>query len=317
MKVLITGIAGFIGSNLAERCLREGWEVTGIDDFSNGHEEFIPNGVKLIKKDFASQDVETLISSNHFDTVFHLAACPRVGYSVEQPFETNHNNVTKTLQLMDYCRGNINRFVFASSSAVYGNVEQLPTQEDCNKNPQSPYGLQKLIIEQYLKVYNSLYGLESVCLRFFNVFGKNQLGNSAYSTAVSAWLNAINRNESMRSDGDGSQTRDMCHVNNVVEAMILSAKSPKQLNADVLNVACGSKTSNKEILEFLLSKYPDAKYHDAPWRPGDVMHTLADISKIGDVLGYKPVTEFWEGLEMTAQWYRENWELISKLSLRI
>jgi len=316
MKVLVTGAAGFIGSNLSKRCVEEGWDVTGIDDLSNGHIQFVPKGVELLQSDFSSDNVKSRLEKQSYDVVLHLAACPRVSYSVEHPFETNDINVTKTLKLMNYCRGNVSRFVFASSSAIYGNVEELPTKETCHKNPQSPYALQKLIIEGYLKLYNDLYGMDSACLRFFNVFGSNQLGDSPYATAVSAWLNAVNRGQSMRSDGDGSQTRDMCHVDNVVEACILAAKTPVKLNAEPFNVACGERTSNKDILKYLLSRYPEAKYHDSPWRPGDVMHTQADITKIHDVLGYKPLVSFWDGLESTIEWYEENWELVSGMKLR-
>lgn len=316
MKVLVTGAAGFIGSNLVKRCLGEGWSVSGVDDLSNGHTEFVSSGIDFLVDDFSSNRVLERIQRDSFDVVFHLAACPRVSYSVEHPLETNDTNVTKTLKLLSGCKDNTGRVVFASSSSVYGNVDQLPTLENCGKSPQSPYALQKLIIEEYLKLYSQLYGLDSASLRFFNVFGQNQLGDSPYATAVSAWINAIKRGNPMRSDGDGSQTRDMCHVDNVVEACVLAAKSKKQLKADTFNVACGSRTSNKEILEYLLSRYPSAKYYDAPWRPGDVMHTQADISKIGNVLGYKPLVHFWDGLDRTIEWYEKNWDSIVNMELR-
>ena len=256
------------------------------------------------------------IKAGTYDVVFHIAAVPRVSYSVEHPVETNDTNVTKTLTLINACRDNVKRFVFASSSSVYGNTESLPTKTTNQKNPQSPYALQKSIIEDYLSLYSRLYGLDSVCLRFFNVFGPNQLGDSPYSTAVGAWLTAIKSGRSMRSDGDGSQSRDMCYVDNVVDACIRGAEADGRLNAEALNVACGDRTTNKEILEYLLSKYPDAKYHDAPWRSGDVMHTLADVSRTTEVLGYTPLVRFWEGLDRTIKWYDENWDMIKKLSLK-
>jgi len=318
MRVLVTGAAGFIGSNLTARCLSEGWDVVGVDDMSNGHEEFLPSGFisndkKFLRGDFASDVVLGLIKQKSFDVVFHLAAVPRVSYSVEYPVETHETNVNKTLQLMDACKGNVKRFVFASSSAVYGAADTLPTSEDCPKDPKSPYALQKSIIEDYLKMYEMLYGLDSVCLRFFNVFGPNQLGDSPYSTAVSAWLTAIKKGRSMRSDGDGSQSRDMCYVDNVVDACIRSAKHDGKLGAVCLNVACGERTTNKEILDFLKTRYPYAQSHDAPWRPGDVMHTLANIKKIHDVLQYEPVVGFWEGLDRTIDWYEKNWDTFSKV----
>ncbi|NBW57958.1 NAD-dependent epimerase/dehydratase family protein, partial [bacterium] len=241
---------------------------------------------------------------------------PRVSYSVEYPVKTNDINVSKTLRLIEACKNNVKRIVFASSSSVYGNTDVLPTTISQNKNPQSPYALQKSIIEDYLRLYSSLYGLDSVCLRFFNVFGPNQLGGSPYATVVGSWLTAIKSGTSMRSDGDGTQSRDMCYVDNVVDACIKGIQVDHALKAECLNIACGDRTTNKEILQYLLTKYPNAKYHDAPWRPGDVMHTLADISKTEEILGYKPLVRFWEGLDLTIKWYEENWDMIKTLILK-
>jgi nucleoside-diphosphate-sugar epimerase len=317
-RALLTGGAGFIGSNLAIELTKRGVDVDIVDDMSNGQLEFLPLKLrsKLLIDDFASDRVLEKIKTGTYDVIFHIAAVPRVSYSVEHPVETNNTNVTKTLTLINACRDNVKRFVFASSSSVYGNTESLPTKTTNQKNPQSPYALQKSIIEDYLSLYSRLYGLDSVCLRFFNVFGPNQLGGSPYSTAVGAWLTAIKSGRSMRSDGDGSQSRDMCYVDNVVDACIRGAEADGQLKAESLNIACGDRTTNKEILEYLLSKYPDAKYHDAPWRPGDVMHTLADVSRTTEVLGYTPLVRFWEGLDRTIKWYDENWDMIKKLSLK-
>jgi len=321
MKVktaLLTGGAGFVGSNLAAELLKRGVKVDIVDDMSNGQIEFVPQQLKdkIIISDFSSNTILEKIKTNSYDVVFHIAAVPRVSYSVEYPIETNDINVSKTLKLIDACKGHVKRFVFASSSSVYGSTCALPTQTTSSKNPKSPYALQKSIIEDYLRLYYELYDLDSVCLRFFNVFGPNQLGDSPYSTAVSAWLTAIKTGKSMRSDGDGSQSRDMCYVDNVVDACIRGAEVDGKLKAEALNVACGDKTSNKEILEYLLSKYPEAKYHDAPWRPGDVMHTLADISRTTEVLGYVPLVRFWDGLDRTIKWYEENWGNIKDLTLK-
>lgn len=315
MKVLVTGGAGFIGSNLVKRLIDEKYEVDVVDNLSNGHITFLPrDGYEIFANDFSSDAILERIKSKMYDVIFHLAAVPRVSYSVEHPVETNDVNVTKTLKLIDACRGNVKRIVFASSSSVYGGANELPTPTSIPKDPKSPYALQKSIIEDYLKLYNLLYGLDSVSLRFFNVFGPNQLGDSPYSTAVSSWLNSILSGKPMRSDGDGSQSRDMCYVDNVVDACIKSAETNVPLKAEQLNVACGDRTTNKEILLYLLNKFPHAKYHDAPWRPGDVMHTQADISKTTELIGYKPLVRFWEGLDRTISWYQENWSLIQELS---
>ena len=177
-SVLLTGGAGFIGSNLAKALVNLGVNVDIVDNMSNGHIEFVPKGCNLIVSDFSDDKVLQGVKSGKYDVVFHLAAIPRVSYSVEHPVETHETNVNATLKLMDACRGNINRFVFASSSSVYGGADVLPTPPSSPKNPKSPYALQKSIIEDYLNLYYSLYGMDSVSLRFFNVFGPNQLGDS-------------------------------------------------------------------------------------------------------------------------------------------
>lgn len=321
MRVLITGVAGFIGSNLAQRCIDEGWDVYGVDDLSNGHLEFLPEplckGSKFLQCDFAGTLVLQKIREQKFDVVMHIAAVPRVSYSVEHPLETNDVNVSRTLKLMDACRGNIKRFVFASSSSVYGGADVSigPTHENHTKNPKSPYALQKSIIEDYLALYAELYDLDSACLRFFNVFGPNQLGDSPYATAVSAWLSAIKKGKPMRSDGTGEQSRDMCYVDNVVDACIKAAKQKDLIRGRCYNVACGDRTKNNEILQFLMQRYPGATKIDAPTRLGDVMHTHADVLRAERELGYVPLVRFWEGLERTIEWVEKTPEFLT-LSLR-
>jgi UDP-N-acetylglucosamine/UDP-N-acetyl-alpha-D-glucosaminouronate 4-epimerase len=321
MQALITGAAGFIGSNLVKRCLDEGIDVWGVDDFSNGHKEFLPKGFHLssrfLEADFADEGVLHEIRNKSFDVVIHLAAVPRVSYSVEHPLETNDVNVSRTLKLADACRGNVKRFVFASSSSVYGGADVLPTAEFAPKDPKSPYALQKSIVEEYLKLYDGLYGLESVCLRFFNVFGPNQLGDSPYATAVSAWLTAIKKGQPMRSDGDGLQSRDMCYVDNVTSACVKAAQFPGRIVGGMpFNVACGDRTTNLDILHALKKRYPGATYVNAPVRPGDVKHTLADVTRIQDILGYRPLVKFWEGFDRTCDWYDAEWDVIKDMRLK-
>jgi UDP-glucose 4-epimerase len=335
--VLITGGAGFIGSNLAKRCFEKGWSVDVVDDLSNGHREFLPGqliqpdvattehwtghrfpaGPTFFKCDFATGSPRRRIRTGTYDTVFHLAALPRVSYSVEHPVETNDTNVTRTLSLLEACRGTRTRVIFASSSSVYGGADALPTPESHPKDPKSPYALQKSIIEDYLMMYWRLYGLDSACMRFFNVFGENQLGDSPYSTAVSAWLTAIHQGRPMRSDGTGEQTRDMCYVGNVVDACIAAAEHVEPLEAARFNVACGSSVSNMQIMDELMKRYPNAARTDAPWRAGDVMHTCADITNIQQRLGYSPRVSFWEGLDRTVEWYERSWPNIQKMKLRL
>lgn len=305
-RALVTGGAGFIGSNLVKELCFQGFYVDVCDDMSNGHSYFLEeigfNG-DLIIADFASEEVLSRIREKSYDIVFHEAAVPRVSYSVEHPYETTNTNIDKTVKLMVACKGNIKRFVFASSSSVYGGADILPTKETEPKNPVSPYALQKSVIEQYCEMFGKLYGFESVCLRYFNVFGPNQYGDSPYSTAVSAWCDAIKHGKSLRSDGDGEQSRDMCYVGNVVDANIIVSKSETAFFGDCFNVACGERTSNNEILDFFRKKYGKIEVVNAPERAGDVKHTQADITSL-EKLGYKPKTRFWEGLEKTMEWWR-------------
>ena len=207
---------------------------------------------------------------------------------------------------MEACSGNIKRFVFASSSSVYGGADILPTSRDYPKDPKSPYAWQKSAIEDAIKIFCSLYKFDAVCLRYFNVFGPGQFGGSAYATAVSAWCHAIKNGERLRSDGSGEQTRDMCYVDNVVQANIKAAESDQAFSGQRYNVACGQRVSNNQILEFLMKRFPSARVEKAPTRPGDVMHTLADISETQKDLGYNPEVMFWDGLEKTLEWWKLN-----------
>lgn len=314
MRALVTGCVGFIGSHLVDHLVTGGWEVTGVDDLSAGHVEWVNDLCDLYVADFASDEVLSLVRARSFDVVFHLAARPRVSYSVEHPLETNDTNVTKALALIEACRGNVGRFVFASSSSVYGGADQLPTMEHAPKNPRSPYALQKLVIEQYLQVYRDLYGLDSVSLRFFNVFGPRQLGDSPYSTAVSAWLDAVHRGIPLRKDGTGEQSRDMCYVSNVAQALVLAAVTSNPFGLDpVFNVGCGDSVTNGQILAHLAERYPGMQVAEGPFRPGDVMHTQADITRAEVLLGYEPVVRFWQGLDLTCRWYDEEWDRIRKM----
>lgn len=315
LNVLVTGAAGFIGSNLVNRCLNEGFNVTGVDDLSNGHLEFLPRESKLIVNDFSSKRILANIVKGHYDVVMHLAAVPRVSYSVEHPIETNDINVSRTLKLIDTCRGNVKRIVFASSSSVYGgaDVSLGPTNERDLKNPRSPYALQKSMIEDYLSLYGDVYGLDSISLRFFNVFGPHCLGVSPYTTAVSSWLTAIKQGRPMRSDGTGEQSRDLCYVDNVTDAVVRAATVEGTFKGQKFNVACGERTTNNEIMQFLLKRYPDAKKVDAPWRAGDVLHTHADIRSACEVLGYEPKVKVWEGIERTIDWYEASWSWIKDM----
>lgn len=303
-NLLVTGGAGFIGSHLTERLLREGHRVTVLDDLSSGRLDFVVSGANLMVGDVGDASILRAVSQSKFDVAFHLAAKPRVSFSVEQPALTNDENVGKTVRLLEACRGNVGRFVFASSSSVYGGSQQLPTPEGSPRDPKSPYALQKATGEDYCVMFADLYGMDTACVRPFNVFGERQLANGAYGTAVSSWLHAVKHGAELRSDGDGSQTRDMSHVDNVVDVFVRVAAYKGRLRGEAFNAGTGSSVSNKQVLSWIVQKHPEAasRVRNAPWRAGDVRHTLADTTAAKKALGYEPLVGFWEGLERAHAW---------------
>ena len=341
-RALVTGGCGFIGSHLAKKLVSEGWLVDVVDNMSNGNLEslndskirVLPNSsfishfyrqlgssgqantapsqkldrgrdtILVIQDDLSSDGMIDHIIQKNYDVVFHQAAVPRVSYSVENPTETTSENILKTVRLFEACAGNVQRVVWASSSSVYGGAETMPTNESERGRilPKSPYAWQKFAVEDYAKMCSELYSLDVVCLRYFNVFGPGQYGDSPYSTAVAAWCHATKNGLPLRSDGDGEQTRDMCYIDNVVHANILAANSDSQFNGRCYNVACGTSVSNNDILNFFKQNFNIEVTH-APERPGDVKHTLADLGRSKKELGYKPLITFWEGLEQTIDWW--------------
>ena len=324
-RVLVTGGLGFIGSNLVKRLVKEGYKVEVVDDLSSGSidsigelkvrnvpvgllDTYLQNGneevdVLSIHGDFADDAILNRVSLKTYDSIFHLAAVPRVEYSVEFPSLTTDINVMRTIKLMTASVGNIEKFIFSSSSAIYGRAQDnYPATEDGSFKPSSPYGLQKLVVEQYCSIFYELYGFQSVCLRYFNVYGPGQLGDSPYSTAVSAWMDKLKKGLPLRSDGDGTQTRDMIYVDDVVEANILCEKTKRKLSGEVLNVGTGFSISNNQILEKLSNKF-SFEVISAPERKGDVKHTKADTSKASDFLNFNSSTSFEIGLEKTIAWW--------------
>jgi UDP-glucose 4-epimerase len=326
-SILVTGGCGFIGSNLVHKLHSLGVKVTVVDDLSTGNLENlmslpirVVNGdmlhlyahqhsdedqdkILVVTSDFAHEEIFRKISNGEFDVIIHFAANPRVEYSVDFPTETHEINVHKTIGLFKYASDANTRIVFSSSCAVYGDAAEIPTSETCVTNPNSPYGLQKLQCEQYATLFNKLYGTDIVCLRYFNVYGPRQLGGSAYSTAVSAWCDAIRNNDSLRSDGDGSQTRDMIFVGDIVKANILAALRTERFNGEAINIATGSSISNNQIIDLFLERFPATNIVHAPVRPGDVKHTLSNTEKMESLLGLTETTAFDVGLEETFTWW--------------
>ena len=268
-KCLVTGHLGYIGGHLFKTLFDLGYEVKGVD---------LKNG----------EDIIDCLPDENFDYVFHLAALPRVEYSVEKPSYTLKQNVLVTSTVLEWARDHgVSRVIFSSSSAVLG---------EGNGIPKSPYGLHKLMSEMECKLFSSLYGLDTVCLRYFNAYSEDQDFGGSYSTAICAWMEMIRQGKPLRMDGDGEQTRDLVHVEDIVLANILAMKSDKSFGGQVYNVGSGTSVSMNYVRDFINSIH-DVEWNNAPPRKGDVKHTLADISAIKKDLGYKPVVSIQEGLE--------------------
>ncbi len=313
MKILVTGITGFIGTNFAKqfRVQFPEAEIIGIDDFSTGRRDALIDNVTFYEGSITDKALVAKIFSTHKPHyVFHFAAIPRVSYSVKYPTETTDTNVTGTVNLLTLAQNyGVKRFIFSSSSSVYGGAKILPTKENENiPNPKSPYAAQKLCDEIFCKLFSELFGLDTVCLRYFNVFGPGQHGESPYSTVVSAWLEALYFPQKKRAfiEGDGTQSRDFCYVDNVVSANILAMQAPKPFKGEVFNIAYGERITLNEIKE-LVEKYAGKKLEleQRPTRMGDVVHTHADISKAKEWFGYEPRMNFADGFKETVKWFEE------------
>lgn len=313
-RALVTGIAGFIGSAVARRLTDEGWSVVGIDNLSTGRrstlQECTDIGCQCIIDDYASEKSLRLIESGRFDVVFHIAAVPRVLYSVEHPVETEMNNALGTVKLLKACIGNVGRVVFSSSSSVLGGADvSYPTHEDNVRMPLSPYALQKATCEDYSRIFATLHGLDVVCLRYFNVFGPGQFGGSPYSTVISAWCSAIaaarrrNTRPIVRLDGDGEQTRDFCYITNVVDANVAAALSRDKFAGVPINIAHGEEHSINYVLDMMNKRVGDIDVVRQPTRPGDVRRTYADVSRAQALLDWTPKVSFDAGLDATFRWW--------------
>jgi len=307
---LVTGIAGFIGSNIARELVRRGETVRGIDDFSTGKWENIAE----IKDAIEFREISLLnpkgleAACEGVDYVLHQAALPSVPKSVADPQLTNAVNVDGTLNLLVAARqAKVKRVVYAASSSAYGETEVLPKREDMLPRPISPYAVQKLTGEYYLQAFWSVYQLQTVSLRYFNIFGPRQDANSQYSAVLAKFITQMYQGESPTIFGDGEQTRDFAYVANAVKANLLACVAPtEQVCGKVFNIATGKRTTLNQTYRMLqeITGYSGAPKF-VPERVGDVRHSLADISLAEKHLGYTPDVSFEQGLRLTAEWYRK------------
>ena len=303
---LVTGGAGFIGSHLTEELTRQGHRVRVADSLVTGKRSNLDhiNGIEFLEGDLADLDVARK-AVDGCDYVLHQAAIPSVPRSVADPITSHRANVDATVNVLLAARdARVKRLVFAGSSSAYGDTPTLPKREDMPSNPMSPYALQKVIGEQYLQMFTRLYGLETVSIRYFNVFGPRQDPASPYSGVISVFATALLENRPPTIYGDGEQTRDFTYVANVVNGVLRACEAPGA-SGEVINVATGGRISLNQLFEEMRRLIgADVRPKYTATRAGDVRDSQADIAKARTLLGYEPLVSFEEGLEKTVDWYR-------------
>ena len=307
MKVLVTGGAGFIGSHLAEALVGAGHRVRVLDSLLGGRRDNLAHvaaDVEFIEGDCADPATAAR-AARGMDAVCHEAAVPSVARSVEDPAGSHRNGATATLAMLVAARdAGARRFLYAGSSSVYGDSKQLPKREDMTPRPLSPYAVGKLAGEHYVRVFASLYGMETVSLRYFNVFGPRQDPGSPYSGVISLFATALLEGRTPVVYGDGGQSRDFTYVANVVDGN-LRALTARGLAGQAVNVATGRRTTLNALLKAMAREIgTGAKAERRPPRAGDVRHSLADVKAARRLLGYKPLVDFETGLRITLDWYR-------------
>jgi len=303
----VTGGAGFIGSNLTEALLKQGHQVRVLDNFSTGKRENLAFGEAYPSFEMIEGDIRDLTfcqeAINGIEFVFHQAALPSVQRSVEDPLLSNSVNVEGTLNVLLAARdAGVKRLIYASSSSVYGDTPTLPKREGMPANPLSPYALHKYIGEQYCRLLFQLYGLETVSLRYFNIFGPKQDPTSIYSAVIPKFIDALLEGRSPIIFGDGEQSRDFTYIDNVVQANLL-AMNREHLNGETINIACGRRTSVNQLLNILKNIMGSKVFpiYQEP-RKGDVRDSLADIQKGKQILNYEPQVEIEAGLKKTVEY---------------
>ena len=308
-KFLVTGGAGFIGSNICRRLVSEGCFVRVIDNLITGKMSNLAgilDKIDFIEADMGNEEAARAAMKG-IDVVLHQGAVPSVPRSVDDPATTHQHCVNATFTLLLAARDSkIKRFVYAASSSAYGDSPTMPKVETMQTNPKSPYAAAKLFGEYYCSVFSQVYGLDTIALRYFNVFGPYQDPTSEYAAAIPAFVTSILRGQSPTIYGDGEQSRDFTYIDNIVHANLLAARAPKT-EGNVVNVACGDKITINAIIAMIneITGRSVAPIY-APTRAGDVKHSLADITKAKSLIGFTPVVDFRTGLEIAIKWYREN-----------
>jgi nucleoside-diphosphate-sugar epimerase len=305
---LVTGGAGFIGGHIAERLVADGWAVRMLDDLSSGRESnfaAFADRVEFVHGDICDHEAVSR-AVDGVEVVFHQAAVPSVPRSVEEPVRTNHVNIGGTLNVLEAARqAGVRRVVYAASSSAYGDTRELPKVEAMVPNPLSPYALQKYTGEVYCRLYHSLYGLETVALRYFNIFGPRQDPNSAYAAVIPNFVTAALGGEPAEIHGDGEQTRDFTFVADAVAANLLAANAPKAVG-QVLNVAAGRRTSLNQLWNMICDLVGvEIEAHHGDGRVGDVRDSLASIERARELLDYAPSLDLREGLRRTIECFRK------------
>lgn len=309
---LVTGAAGFIGSNLCEAILNLGYRVRALDNFSTGKKENVEIFISNPKYEFIETDIRDykscLKACENVDYVLHQAAYGSVPRSIEMPLLYEEINIKGTLNMLEAARQNrIKKFVYASSSSVYGDSKRLPKLEGAEGNILSPYALTKRANEEYAKLYKSLYGLDTYGLRYFNVFGRRQNPNGEYAAVIPKFIKLLLRNKTVTINGDGEQSRDFTYIDNVIEANLKACLASSQAAGEVFNIGYGGREKLIDVY-YKLCKYlnKDIKPEFAPDRPGDIRHSNADISKARKMLDYSPKYSFEDGLKLSVDWYINN-----------
>lgn len=311
-RFLVTGAAGFIGSNLVEAILRLGYQVRGLDNFSTGKKENIDLFKDNPNFEFVEGDIRNLETClqvcEGIDYVLHQAAWGSVPRSIERPLLYEEINIKGTLNMLEAAKqSGVKKFVYASSSSVYGDEPTLPKKEGKEGNLLSPYALTKRTNEGYAKLYTELYGLDTYGLRYFNVFGRRQDPDGAYAAVIPKFIKQLLHDERPTINGDGKQSRDFTYIENVIEANLKACQAPHEAAGEVYNIAYGGREFLIDIyykLCHLLGK--DIKPIFGPERAGDIRHSNADITKAKELLGYEPSWNFKQGIIAAIEWYKEN-----------